>query len=526
MKNLIPYHKLVHTTRESLKAHMSSQNSIGEIFTPPAWATFAAQKATLTQKWLQGATILDPFMGQGALLQALINEALGQGLTPDQLPLHRLFGFELQQYNVDHFLRQMQYQKIPVPCTNFVVTNTLFHTNPIGWQPDIIFTNPPWTNFGKLDLSYQEKLKPLFMTYNLVDYSQMLLGGSRVDLSALCLAHTLCTWVPRQNIALTFIPLSLLTSQAHVPFRNFNWRNNINVVPQWFYHLSSQKVFPIACDYGLLCLHVNRKIEVSHVPPARQSFPMYKWIKSNQTWLETPFIPEQTPYQLKKLLLPTQQKPRQGVNTGGANNSYIFDTYQPQEGTECAIVSNKHAHACLPCQWIAPLLTNQNLKDPSSPIKKWIFIPYNKKTGLPLSNQELQAYPQAWNYLLSQKEKLSLRKGVMLQKYNRHNVFYALLGISTYSFSAYKVVWAAMGVKKFTPRIVLGHHQANQALHAYIPAHTLQEAEKILSFLQSDEIKEFFKNIEISGTKSFAQPHRIKEFITFINAPLPIRQPL
>ncbi len=503
---------------------MSTKNSIGEIFTPPEWAAFAAKKTALTQQWLNGATILDPFMGQGALLKALIDEALNLGYTPEQLPLHNLFGFELQQRNVDQFLITMAEQAIPVPRHNFLVTDTLFHINPSGWQPDIIFTNPPWINFGKLDLEYQKRLKPLFMAYNLVESSQVLLGASRVDFSALCLAHALTIWTPHRTLALAFIPLSLITSQAHQPFRRFTWHSSITVTPQWFYHLSSQKVFPIACDYGLLCLHVNQNLTTNRITPAPKSFHLYKWIKSSQSWLKTHFIPEQTPHHLTKLVLPAHQKPRQGVNTGGANSSYIFDTYHPQEDSEYVAVSNKYVRALLPRKWLAPLLTSLNLRHPNSPITKWIFIPYDTKTGLPLSVEELQAYPSAWLYLLSQKEKLSQRKGVMLQKYSRNDVFYALLGISTYSFTAYKVVWSAMGVKKFTPRIVLGHHQANQAVHAYIPAHSLQEAELILAFLQSDEIQEFFKNIEISGTKSFAQPHRVKEFLSFTDAALPIRQ--
>ena len=43
---------------------------IGAVFTPLRWAEFAIERFGLFERWLAGATVLDPTMGEGNLLEA------------------------------------------------------------------------------------------------------------------------------------------------------------------------------------------------------------------------------------------------------------------------------------------------------------------------------------------------------------------------------------------------------------------------------------------------------------------------
>jgi len=45
---------------------------IGNVFTPVEWGIFAIEKFDFFEKWLSGATVFDPTMGEGNLLEAFI----------------------------------------------------------------------------------------------------------------------------------------------------------------------------------------------------------------------------------------------------------------------------------------------------------------------------------------------------------------------------------------------------------------------------------------------------------------------
>jgi hypothetical protein len=59
---------------------------IGDIFTPTQWGEFAIKEFCIFDDWLNGATIFDPTMGEGHLLEALILYGLKKNYTVSQLP--------------------------------------------------------------------------------------------------------------------------------------------------------------------------------------------------------------------------------------------------------------------------------------------------------------------------------------------------------------------------------------------------------------------------------------------------------
>jgi hypothetical protein len=200
--------------------------------------------------------------------------------------------------------------------------------------------------------------------------------------------------------------------------------------------------------------------------------------------------------------LQEEQKPRQGVNTCGANEVFIFAEVPPE----------------LPGEFFFPLITKECFRGSESP-KKHILLPYDPKTGRPLDEGALRKYPALYDYFDARKESLLRRKGSMLNALITRGTWWACLGVGPYSFSPFKVVWEAYGKKAFNPRVfssVAGKSwQANQAMHAFIPCSNSDDAEYICSQLQNSNIERYLTSLNAAGTCNWAQPGRIKRFLTF-----------
>ena len=156
---------------------------IGDVFTPIKWGEFAIDKFDLFSKWLNGASIFDPTMGEGNLLESLITYGLSKGFSIENLPINNLFGNEL---NTTHFNKAISKfkEKYGLDMSKNFTNEDLLRLKPKKF--DIIFGNPPWQNFVDLPESYKEQIKSYFLRFDLVENKQnLLLGGSRIDIAAL-----------------------------------------------------------------------------------------------------------------------------------------------------------------------------------------------------------------------------------------------------------------------------------------------------------------------------------------------------
>ena len=133
----------------------------------------------------------------------------------------------------------------------------------------------------------------------------------------------------------------------------------------------------------------------------------------------------------------SDQKPRQGANTCGANHVFIFDEYP----------------ADLPAEFIFPLLTKECFRKTHSPPLKFILLPYHQTTGKPLTEAELGRHHALRAYLNRHRDALANRKGTMLGAWMKRGAWWACLGVGKYSFAPYKVVWEAYGKSTFTPQV-------------------------------------------------------------------------
>ena len=158
--------------------------------------------------------------------------------------------------------------------------------------------------------------------------------------------------------------------------------------------------------------------------------------------------------------LKAEQKPRQGVNTCGANSVYIFD----------------EKPSYLPDEFLYPLATKELWRQEAVSPCKWILLPYHQQTAKPLTWCQIEQYPALRDYLHSVQDVLQERKGLLLRTALKKGNWWALLGVGPYAFAPFKVIWEAYGRARFHP-IVLGSvdgqmWQGNQAMHAFIPCWT------------------------------------------------------
>ena len=333
-----------------------------------------------------------------------------------------------------------------------------------------------------------------------------------------------------------FIPLSLMLNEgAHNIFRGGKLRGgqsqdgqtdgNAGETERFSFEeirdFADVQVFP---EVNTRCGFITLKKSAAQ----KNTIPYFSLIKPGR-WKEETARPVGRPGsaymltddELQPELIPikAESRPRQGINTGGRNRLFIFDSCESTGDGLCR-VRNKSINALLPEELVYPLLNREQFKGDDTPCK-FIFLPYNKKRGKVLNAGELQDYPAALDYLESQKESLTSRKGSLLGSSIKKGVYWILLGVGPYSFSKWKIVWEAYGRDEFKP-MLFGCTMSpggekpwipNQALQASCSFETKKEALRVLEALKQPSINRILKRQNMEGTCNWAQPGRIRHFL-------------
>lgn len=511
--------QLKHLKRADMNTVDSSDKklNIGDVFTPIKWGEFAIEKFGLFSKWLNGASVFDPTMGEGNLLESLISYGLARGFTMDELPTDKLFGNELNTKYFNTALRKFNNKYGLYMSANFS-NEDILRLNPK--QFDIVFGNPPWKNFVDLPKTYKEQIKSYFFKFDLIGNTQnLLLGGSRIDIAALIIQVAIKNFLKQHGEAILFMPLSLLLNDgANRNFRTYSI-GEIKYCLSRIYDFNGEDVFGgIATRYGL----------VYFIRDKGTHFPIPYFRNENGSWVEyiaKPMFQKTDPLSIiskdddsfgniKQVVLKKESSPRQGVNTCGANDVYFFNKYEVIN-EELVNVSNKSKEdIILPEEFVFPLITSKEFITEESRPSKWVLLPYHFN-GKPLEWNQIQKYPELRLYLEASKEILRSRKGVMLSAMLSRGYWWAMLGVGGYNFFPYKVVWEAYGKSSFNPKIFDGKWQANQSLQAYIPVKTLSEAKRIRKELSDKRIENYLLSLKMEGTMNWAQPGKIKKIIKY-----------
>ena len=490
---------------------------IGCVFTPVDKAIPFFEKYDIFERWIQGDTIFDPTMGNGNLLQAVIQIGLKKGYRIEQLPTQRLFGNELNTIFYQEALNTFQ-QRYGIDMSEQFSNSDIFDLPSKAYN--IVVSNPPWSNFTDLPESYKEKLKPLFAEWDLVRKKKdVLWGGTRIDIAALVIQKVMHDFLVQQGRCYCFVPLSLfLNDGAHQTFRDYQVKT-ISFTPIEIYDFDGIEVFEgIGTRNGFVVFERDTTFV--------KSLPFFIF-KDNQ-WerlLGTPLFLDNDPLSVgteeelsnlrKKSLIevPSSAQPRQGLNTSGRNNLFFFQSCKEIDSEHVCLGEKLH----VPKRWVYPLIVGNNFKEESMTPQKWVLLLHDSKTGKPLTATEVQKSEPVWAYLKEHEQSLKTRKGVMIQSQITKGLWWALLGVGEYSFAPYKIIWEAYGKKEFCPRIIDGRWQANQSLQAFMPVKTAEQAEEILKKFQSSHVEQYLLSMKMKGTQNWAQPGKIKKILSFVS---------
>lgn len=498
--------------------------SIGVVFTPLSWATFAIEEYNLFDKWIEGATIFDPTMGEGNLIEAFIAIGIKKGIDKQLLPIERLFGVEINTAHFNSFFKRItNLYGIEMPIENF-------HNNDIFFLDyeqkfDVVLGNPPWQNFNDLPDSYKEKIKPQFFLYDLISNAKdMLLGGSRIDISALVIQKVVEKNLKENGEAFFFMPLSLLLNDgAHKSFRTYKVNKTLYHIDKVFDFHDADIFGGVATRYGLV--HFSRD-KAQEFPIDYRRWENNKWVEyeARPLFLSTDPLSIYTSSEKSPLddfeLIPLKKEsmPRQGANTCGANHVFFFDTYKEIDNIYCSVSNKKIGSHILPIKYVFPLVTSKNFKEGGDVPQKWILLPY-QSNAKPLELSQIEADEKLYSFLFQYKDELEKRNGTLINVPIKKGYWWALLGIGEYNFFPYKIIWEAYGKMEFNPQIFNGKWQANQSLQAFIPVKTEEEAKRLLSSLQNKKIENYLLSLKMEGTMNWAQPGKIKKLLRFVEEP-------
>ena len=491
--------------------------NIGQVFTPQKWAEWLINKWDIFDAWLDGAHICDPTAGQGVFALAMLHIARDRGIPITIERISRLTLIEIVPSFLEEFRENVQREfSIDFPdsqtfCKDII---TQSHTE----KYDILIGNPPWANFGDLPTAYKTKIKPYFIYEGLVaDTQQTLLGSSRVDIAALVLKIALGRLLKENGKGYFYIPTSLFFGDgAHVGFRNYSakcnqhfFKNPRNFAIDTIYEFTSTKVFE-----GVSTAYCCARFQGDK----QQKFPVTYFKELDGQWVEHKALPLKNPsdpwrivqnidelnaFDSLEIKLTPEQKPRQGVNTCGANSVLIFD----------------HKPAQIPDKFLFPLATKELWRQSTTSPQKWILLPYHRETGKPLAWDHIQKSDSLSTYLLEHRDVLQDRKGTMLRSSMNRGNWWALLGVGPYSFAPFKVIWEAYGKNQFNPMVLSSVDgqmwQGNQAMHAFIPCWSEEDAHRIKTDLENPEILKLLQQLNGAGKCNWAQPGKIKKILSF-----------
>ncbi|MBB6480824.1 SAM-dependent DNA methyltransferase [Spirochaeta isovalerica] len=497
---------------------LSELEPIGAVFTPLLHAQKTIIDTGLYENWLHGASILDPTAGGGHFIEAFIKTAKEKGDRLTDQRLSRLCAVEMQSRFIEDFHRKMKREyKVDFPGDRFLQGDYLFTHH--REEFDFLLGNPPWLNFCDLENGYKEKIKPLFIDSGLTGSKKdLLLGSSRIDLAALIVTEAIRKNLKTQGTAYFFLPLSLFLGEgAHKQFRFLleTGAFSLNYIDDY----RDAPLFPgVATRYGFASFTKDR----------RTTYPVpYRRIRPNGTFRElnaAPLAGSGSPLiaggmddlkELPRIFIPPKSKPRQGLNTCGANSLFIFDEITGRN-KNILTLKNKEREATLPEELIYPLIGSGQFN--AKKHHRYVFLPYNLN-GRALSETELAHYPEAECYLRENRSRLENRKGVLIGSAIKKGLWWSLLGVGPYSFAPWKVVWEAYGKREFHPRLFSSENkqpwQPNQALQAFIPFNEEREAKRVLKEMENSPIGEILKMQGMEGTCNWAQPGKMIRFFSF-----------
>ena len=491
---------------------MTQTFEIGRVFTPLVWAMWLIETTGAFRAWRDGAAVLDPTCGDGVFLEAFVALARRDGLKVTSEAAGRLHGVEIVAADAAAARARIR-TRWGVTLAAGAIRTADFVTAAMPSRYGVVVGNPPWVNFADLPPALKAAWAPAFVGHGLVtDRRQVLLGTSRADVAALVVKRALDSVLADGGVAAFFIPLSMFFNNgANDRFRPFPASSHrYRVVTLWDF--GREAVFAgVATRFGAVLFDRERP----------QTWPVETRVRSDGGW--TPcystasdrrsgaWLRHEARVSTAPPAIPATpaQKPRQGVNTCGANDVLIFardgDRFRNGLGETAALEE----------ELVFPLMNTGSFGRPCRGPQRFVLVPHDTGTGRPLAWPALARHERAAAYLSRHRDTLMRRRGVLIGSHIAKGSWWALLGVGGYAFAPWKVAWEALGRRRFTPQVLEGRWQGNQALHAFCPCASRAEAEALAAALSRTEVEAWLRSSAMAGTCNWAQPGRIAQLLAF-----------
>ena len=487
-------------------------NEIGVVYTPREWAGWLIDRGGIYDAWLSGKRVCDPSGGEGVFVLELLRKAKNNDVVILPEMIRKIGYIEMNSVACDTFFSRAK-ALIGDKAEYLEIHRLDVVLNPPAVRYDILMGNPPWVNFCDLPNLYKKRVKHEFILHGLVpSVKNALLGSSRTDFAALVLNSSMGRLLNPCGEGYFFLPASLFFGDdAHKGWRSFQ-AGGRQFQTKWLYEFSKTKIFNgIGTSYCAAGFQMDKKQEYpvfcykEHSrPQAWKSHRLTPLKREDDQWIESR---NDVAIESIKITVAKGQTPRQGVNACGVTDVFIFNE-KPD------FISD---------QYLFPLVTKERFGVCRSEPDKWILLPYNSKTVKPLSWPVIEESEGLADYLLSHKKRLKSRKGILIQSSIKKGFWWSLLGVGSYSFAPYKVIWQAYGKKDFSPVVLEPYQgkpwQGNQAMNAFIPAWKEDDANRILNELKNPAVEKILRMMNGEGKCNWAQPGKIKKIISFNDSP-------
>ncbi len=416
----------------------------------------------------EAGTIVEPSCGRGAFLVA----------AQRQFPQARLFGLEI---NEEH-LAVAEERLAGDARASLRHASFFFH----NWSatiasltgPLLILGNPPWVTNADLGGFRSGNLPPKENFKGLSGFDA-LTGKSNFDISEWMLLQNI-EWLRAKQGSIAVLCKSAVARKVLAAA----FKSAAPISDARIYKIDAMEHFGASVDAALLYARVDDRRPV-------QQCAVYDSLRSPSPVRSIGFV--------KGMLLSDSVKFERQKDMLGANPSYtwrsglkhdcskVMELARTEDGLKNGYGDLVEAEE----DFLFPLFKSSDIANGTSQPRKVVFVT-QRVIGDETSTIRDHA-PRTWQYLYSHRAALDGRTSVIY----RNKPMFSIFGIGAYSFAPWKVAISGL-YKKLAFRIVAPHDgkptMVDDTVY-FLPFETREEAENVLTILESELVAEFFESM-------------------------------